>query len=651
MSIQEPESKNQQMGVRRSLCYVAILCAFGGISVCAQNQVDASGNGFLKGPYFVRQVLLANINQTTSAVGRAVSLTGTMTFDGNGNYTFTGQKTDTQSGGTAQNYSTSGMYKVSSNAMVQIQNPIDSTDTEFGGLGAIGPSAIVASATEGSYNDIFVAIPAGSGISNSGVQGTYQMGFIDFLQGNASQVRDGYFTVTSNGSGSFGNVAVNGAMANQSSNNTTQNLSGVTFSISNSNGSGTLTFPTASSTQTALVSGQKTFYVSADGNILLAGNPGGFDIMVGMKAISGASNSQFQGTYFITAIENDASGLSSGNNFIDSYYGSTLALGAAGSTILHLRLAPFNSSAYDYTYDNRYNFAPDGTDQHDYFGNASNSAPEKILTVNGQGTLFVGRGNLYGLVVGVLGKLSTPTQVFLDPQKIWNAASFAPITNSVAPGEYVSLFGSGMSPAGTTLQAQSLPLPTNLGGVQVTVNGRPAPITYVSPSQINILIPYANQEPYTYIQVNNNGTMSNQVMTYTSATSPGVFAINQPGFGPAAVTHADNSLVTQNNPAKAGETLVLYVTGLGAVTPAVSDGAPAPSDTLSKVNDQNLIVEIQDQQFNFHGATISFAGLTPGFAGLYQINFVMPTGVASGLGWVNVGTTDGYTSEAKIYAQ
>ena len=133
-----------------------ILCG----SAWTHNSFDTSGNGMLMGPYFVRQVLLANLDQNTSAIGRAVSLIGTMTFDDSGKYTFTGQKTDTQSGGNAQAYSTTGTYKVSSSGMVQIQNPIDSEDTgELGGIGVVGPSAIVASSTEGHYNDVFTRYP------------------------------------------------------------------------------------------------------------------------------------------------------------------------------------------------------------------------------------------------------------------------------------------------------------------------------------------------------------------------------------------------------------------------------------------------------------------------------------------------------------
>jgi len=231
----------------------------------------------------------------------------------------------------------------------------------------------------------------------------------------------------------------------------------------------------------------------------------------------------------------------------------------------------------------------------------------------------------------------------LNPIGIVNSANFAPITNSVAPGEFVTLFVS--NPSSVTLQAQSLPLQTNLGGVQVMVNGRAAPIYFVSPTQISLIVPYATTESFATFRVSSNGTLSNQVTVYTTPTAPGVYTLTQNGVGNAAALHADYSLVTQDNPAKVGETLQLCVTGLGAVTPAVADGTAAPSSSLSVVN-ADVAVFVDSQQ-----AQVTFKGLAPGFVALYQVNFVVPAGVSSGQVYLDVSTPDAYTSEAKLYVQ
>jgi uncharacterized protein (TIGR03437 family) len=638
---------------KRSAGLAAVLCGTIGISALAQS-VDNSANSSLNGMYAVRHVLVSGLDSNTSAIGEARSIIGIMKFDGNGNYTFTGQLYDT-AGGTVSGGCTNGVgactqtgqYAVGANGMITIQNPIDNTDYIYGGVSAAGPSAIVGSSTEGLNDDVFIAIPVASSVSNGALNGTYQTGFEDFLQGNASQVRDGYYTLTANGSGSLGSINITGAMANQNNSaSATQSLTGVTYTATG--GGFTFNFPASSTPLTALVSGTKSMYISSDGNLIIGGSLNGFDVIVGIKAGTGLTNSQYQGTYYTAAIENDTSMLSSGDNNIDSFYGSNLALGQ-GTTIFHERLVYFNTAAFDLSEDVAgSSFASDGT----YF----DGIYENLLGSNGLGFLQIGTGTTYSLTIGLQAKQYTGTGVFIDPLKVWNAASYAPITNSVAPGEFVSLFGSGL--ASTTASATSLPLPTSagLGGVKVMVNGRPAALSYVSPTQINLLVPYAtgliNNESYATFQVINNNVASNEVTVFTNYSAPGVFTLTSnggsfpPGVGPAAVLHADYSLVTQSNPAVVGETLQVYVTGMGSVTPAVADGAAPSSTTLSTVDD-GVAIFVDGQQ-----ATVAFAGLAPGFAGLYQINFVVPSGITpSSLVYLDISTNEAYTTEAKLYTK
>jgi len=593
---------------------------------------DNSANGTLKGAYFVRHVL-TTLDGNTSAITEAVSLTGTMTFDGNGNYTFAGQKLDNANGNTAAAFTTTGVYAVSASGLVQIQNPYDNTDTEYGGIGGAGE--IVASSTEYIYDDIFVAIPAGSG---SSVQGSYQVGFIDYLQGNASNVRDGYFTMTSNGSGSFGNVAVNGSMANQGSTSITQNLSGVTYSFSGS--TGTITFPTASNPQATLVSGAKTFAVSTDGNILVGGSANGFDLFVGVKSAASVTNGTFSGTYFNGALEDDTSGSCSEPNCMDSFYGAVAPNGLGAGTE-HQRDVGFDFSAYDYTSDMGYNFPSNGVYNDGFY--------EWMLGANGEAMLQVGTGNYYTLIVNFQAPKYSGTGVFLNPDGIVNSASFAPITNSVAPGEYVTLFGSGL---GSSAQAATLPLMTSLGSAQVPVDSVSSPLLATSPTLLQVLLP--NETPtysFATFQVTANGSQSGQVTVYTASTAPGVFTSTSNGIGPADVFHGNYSYVTQTSPAVAGETVFFYANGMGSTTPAVADGAAAPSSPAATIDDPNLSVDIFDSNGNYNTVQIVFSALAPGLAGVYQINFTMPSGVASGEGYLEISTTDGYASEAKIYVQ
>src|SRR5450759_3184584 len=164
-------------------------------------------------------------------------------------------------------------------------------------------------------------------------------------------------------------------------------------------------------------------------------------------------------------------------------------------------------------------------------------------------------------------------------------------------------------------QVASLPLPTTLGEVQVTINGIPAPIYAVSPGQISIIVPFVT-ETYSFatVQVINNGSKSNPITLYTTTSAPGVFSTSQNGVGPVAVTHANGAVGTASNPATAGETLVVYVTGLGAVSPPVQDGRAAPLSPLSTVVDRDVFVEIQEQNGKLHSTATVFRGLAPTFA-------------------------------------
>ena len=77
--------------------------------------------------------------------------------------------------------------------------------------------------------------------------------------------------------------------------------------------------------------------------------------------------------------------------------------------------------------------------------------------------------------------------VYLSPVGVVNAASSAPFTAQVAPGEFLTLYGSGLAP---TTASASLPFPKLFNGVQVLINSLAAPIYYVSPTQISVVVPY-----------------------------------------------------------------------------------------------------------------------------------------------------------------
>ena len=117
------------------------------------------------------------------------------------------------------------------------------------------------------------------------------------------------------------------------------------------------------------------------------------------------------------------------------------------------------------------------------------------------------------------------------------------------------------------------------------------------------------------------GQTSQPRTIFLDAHAPGISTVNQQGFGPAAVLHQDGvSLVTAQSPAQPGEIIVLFATGLGAVTPPLTTGEPSTGNatvSTSTVTIDGLPAEVQ------------FSGTAPGFVGLNQINVRIPLNTRS----------------------
>jgi len=231
----------------------------------------------------------------------------------------------------------------------------------------------------------------------------------------------------------------------------------------------------------------------------------------------------------------------------------------------------------------------------------------------------------------------------LNPTGVVNSASYAPFTAGIAPGELLTLYGSSLADNTTVVQG-GIPFPTSLGNVQVNIGGYPAPIYYVSPTAISAIVPYEVTGPIVQIQVINDIGSSNVVTEFVSETAPGVFTQNA-GTGYGLIVHLGigksvspvGSLVSDANPAVEGETVSVYLTGLGSVSPGITDGAPGPTSPPSATTN-TIAVDIS-------GTTVTndFAGLSPGYAGLYQLNITLPaTGLTAGPNYLDIAGPDSY---------
>jgi uncharacterized protein (TIGR03437 family) len=245
------------------------------------------------------------------------------------------------------------------------------------------------------------------------------------------------------------------------------------------------------------------------------------------------------------------------------------------------------------------------------------------------------------IAVSLCAQPNYPTYSAAD---LLNGASFQP---GLAPNTIVSLFTAGGSLSWNTVAVQTSDLidgqlPTALGGVQVFVATYPARLYYVSPTQVNLLIPSYLRPGVMDLWLARDGASGPVVQITVNAAAPALF---QTSAGIAVATHADGSLITAAAPATAGEVIVLYANGLGWVYPAglgwtyaaASGWTPQAGVACNEDGTQDGILPVAAQwlcnmqQFSvwiagtpIDSGLILYAGVTPGYAGLYQVNVRLP---------------------------
>lgn len=604
------------------------------ISIFAVGQMQLTAQlstSNLRGAYYVRQLAMDGYPQYN-----AYSAQGTAVFDGSGGFAFLGTEIDTRNNVTPHNITVNGTYSLTSSGILSMTSLVATGEVLYGGF---SNNVLVASATESSDYGLLVAIPASQTVSNRTLSGNYRFVSMDFLNGKYESVRNATFSAAANGQGSLGDLSITGQAANLSTPSTTQTINAASYNF-DSNGSGTLRLPTSANASSSLINGNKTLYVSSDGNLVIGGSSTGYDMIFGVKSLPGtASASIFPGTYYL-------GGLALDNSQGDILYSSQL-LSYSGSLRAGGQGTYFSST--------RYNL--DGSYPYNETLSLQNGGPNSIGLLDfesyqfyfgSDGQIVLGTGTKQNYEIDLLVRTPSFTgtgSVFLDPGGVVNAASFAPITNPIAPGELITLFGNGL--AGRLTVADGAPFPTSLGGVQVTINGTMAPIYYVSPTQVSVIVPYSmsTDNSLASIQLTNNGVQSNTVQVYTAPTAPGIFSQSQSGAGTGAILRQDSTIVSSGNSVARGETIQIFLTGLGLVTPANPAGAAGQSNQPSVITG-NVKVFIGDRP-----ATVSYAGLAPGLAGLYQINAIIPNNVSSGNAYVDISTDDAYHTQVTVPIQ
>jgi uncharacterized protein (TIGR03437 family) len=244
--------------------------------------------------------------------------------------------------------------------------------------------------------------------------------------------------------------------------------------------------------------------------------------------------------------------------------------------------------------------------------------------------------------------------ITVNPQVAVPLRDGAAFGTGLAPGSFLSIFGNDL--AESLVSATHLPLPTSLGGVSVKIGGRFAPLFFVSPTQINALVPFEVSGIVTVQVVTGPNGGGNLVPIILAATSPGIFTLSQQGTGQGAIRNSsDNSFAAPvgsvpgeaARPAHPNDIIIIYASGLGKTTPVLASGLDsAVNGTAAPQNTNYPTVRIGGIV-----AALDFAGLAPTFAGLYQINAHVPANAPTGDAVpVQITTFEGQTSNSVTIA-
>lgn len=204
---------------------------------------------------------------------------------------------------------------------------------------------------------------------------------------------------------------------------------------------------------------------------------------------------------------------------------------------------------------------------------------------------------------------------------IVNAATNLP--GSLAPNTIATLYGANLAYVTRALSPEDvrggvLPLLLTGSGVRVSVGDVPAHLYYVSPTQVNLLIPSTLAPGRAEVQLTLDGRAGPVVVIQLAAAAPALFRIGEQWI---VACRPDGSVVTEESPARPGDVVVLYATGLGRTIPNPHSGEiPLQAAVLERLAEFQVLLDGQP----LARERIAYAGLAPGFAGLYQINLRLP---------------------------
>jgi uncharacterized protein (TIGR03437 family) len=219
---------------------------------------------------------------------------------------------------------------------------------------------------------------------------------------------------------------------------------------------------------------------------------------------------------------------------------------------------------------------------------------------------------------------------------VQSGASF--VAGPIAPNTWIQIKGNELSTTTGNWQVTGSTLPTQVNGVGVTINGTAVPVSFVSNTQVNFLVPATIATGVAQIQTTNNGLTSGPVTVNVNLLAPAFFTEGTnatTGNAYIAAEHAGGTLVgpatiANATPAEPGETIALFATGFGSTLTSGEALAVTPSIAIDGIV-----------------ADVTFAGLVG--PGLYQINVQVPLNVRLGQDVLVVGLSGNFETQPNAF--
>ena len=249
-------------------------------------------------------------------------------------------------------------------------------------------------------------------------------------------------------------------------------------------------------------------------------------------------------------------------------------------------------------------------------------ASVKVVAVRG-----VSEREIYVGMLTLNGRVSDSVVPGLRSFSIVDAVSFQPKTIT-APGAFITIYGENLALEPRLGFDKPGEFPLELGGVQVLFNGRPAPLLYTSPNQVNLQVPYDLQNSEYRMTIRRGDLVSAPAALGVGSASPAIATLSGTGSGAGQVFRiapdGSAAFATPENAALSGESILIITTGLGATNPFFDEGKAVPAE--NQLNVSGTIEVSMGGQL----ATDVRAYLAPGQIGIYFVGAVLPVSPPTG---------------------